>query len=78
MDNTKKLHGFISIVVPKKNFFLFFNFIYLFSSFWGGRAVEQMWINKNTKKSNLKFDKKPCQYDDSCNNNYYFSNNSDY
>ena len=42
MDNTKKLHGFISIVVPKKNLFLFFNFIYLFSSFWGGRAVEQM------------------------------------
>ena len=33
--------------------------IFCFCFFWGGE-VEQTWINKNTKNSKFKFDKKSC------------------
>ena len=49
-DNTKKLCGFISIVVPQKKLF------------WWGRADANQ--QKRTKNLNLKFDKKGCQCDD--------------
>ena len=42
-DNTEKLCGFISIVVPQKKFNVFV--------FFRGREVEQMWINRNSKKN---------------------------
>ena len=32
---------------------------------------------QNTKNLKLKFDKKSCQYNGNCNNDYYFSNNKD-
>ena len=45
----------------------------------GGREVGRTDANqqKHAKIEKLKFDKKSCQYDDNCNNNYYFSDNKD-
>ena len=55
-------------VVSQKNFYFFCR--------GGGRRREQMRINRNIGKNlKLEFDKKSCQYDGNCNNNYYFSDN---
>ena len=41
---------------------------------WGRTDANQQ---KHTKNLKLKSDKKLCQYDDNCNNNYYFIDNKD-
>ena len=62
-DNTKKLCGFISIVVPLKNFF------------WGSSTVvTDANQQKHISNLKLKFERKSYQYD---NNYYYFSDNKD-
>ena len=57
-----------------------------FTDFYGDKNIsadkmevlEQMWINRNTQNnSKLKSDKKSCQFDDYCNNSYYFRDNKD-
>ena len=51
-DNTKKLCGFISIVVPQKKISVFF---------WGGGGRADVNQQKLAKKiSKFKFDKKSC------------------
>ena len=42
------------------------------------RATEtERETEKHMKNLKLKFDRKSCEYDGSCNNNYYFSDNKD-
>ena len=61
------VHNFFHCVPSKKP-----NFFHLFFS---GRTDANQ--QKDTKNSKSTFYKKLCQYDDSCNNNYYFSDNKD-
>ena len=60
------LCDFISIVVHQKNIVYFF---------WLKIDANQQ---KHMKKSKLKFDRKSCQYDDNCSNNYYFRDSTCY
>ena len=52
-------------------------FFPLWSLSLGGRGRADVNQQKHTKNPKFIFDKKLCQYDDNCNNNYYFRDNKD-